>query len=62
MVLLEVKGHDLFDEFTRLVDSKCFAMRLPRNNIFVSVPGNILKHFVELERKWELHSSEEKPS
>ena len=56
---MEVARHDVLGKYMRLVNTKGFAMWLPRNDVFVPVSGGIVKQFVELERKRELGIIEE---
>ena len=55
MALIEVSGHYVFAKLMWLVNTESFAVWLPRDNVFVSIDGNFLEHFVKLERKRKLN-------
>ena len=57
--LLEISRHNVFRKLVRLVDTEGFAVWLPRDNVFVPVTDNVLKHNVKLERKRKLGANEE---
>jgi hypothetical protein len=54
LCLFKVARHDPCSEFWRLVNSKCPAMRLPGDNVFVPIGSDIFEHLVKLERKRQL--------
>jgi hypothetical protein len=54
MCLFEVTRHNVHREFTRFVDSERLAVRLPRNNVLVVGPHDIIEHFVKLVWKGKL--------
>ncbi len=46
--LVEVEGHDLFDELVRVVHFECGAVLNPRHNVIQTIFLGVCKHPVKL--------------